>query len=416
MATTNSDPVPTCVVWDDSLLAYRFNETHPMDPVRLDLTHDLAQQLGVFNAPNISVISPPVATDEQLASVHDPHYVAQVREASMFCGAEHDAQERQEATKRHEAVGLGTEDCPVFEDLHSSSARIAGGTLRAAEALLEGQAKHAVNFSGGMHHAHRDKASGFCIYNDAAVGIQRMLDQGVERVAYVDLDAHHGDGVQGIFWDDPRVLTISIHETGIALFPGTGFANEIGGSGAAEGSAVNLAVPPRSSDAAYLRSVHAVVPQLLEQFSPQVLVTQHGCDGHRRDPLADMTLSVDGQRQLVLDAADWAEDYAGNTWLALGGGGYSPFDVVPRIWTHLVAISSGHPLKVDTEVPLAWRSRVAELAGADVEEIPATMHDAVDVWWRSWEVGYDPADPTDQSIMATRKGIFPLYGLDPWFD
>ncbi|WFP17962.1 acetoin utilization protein AcuC [Citricoccus muralis] len=410
MQPTNMEPVPTAVMWDESLLRYRFSDTHPMAPVRLELTHALAGHLGVLDAPTVTVLTPPMATDEQLSAVHDADYIQRVREASQL-----DADGEGLGAERLEEIGLGTDDCPVFSDLHSSSARIAGGSLAAAEALWSGDYQHVVNFAGGMHHAHREKASGFCIYNDAALAIQRMLDLGAERVAYVDLDAHHGDGVESIFWDDPRVLTVSLHETGVALFPGTGFANDIGGTGA-EGSAVNVALPAGSNDAAYLRAVHAVVPQLLRAFSPDVLVTQHGCDGHGRDPLADLQLSVDGQRQLMLDARDWAYDYAGDRWLALGGGGYSPFDVVPRAWTHLIAIAAGHPVARAEPLPDAWLALASQRSGMDLDELPETMHDAVDVWWRSWEVGFDPADPTDQSVMATRKAVFPLHGLDPWFD
>ena len=154
----------------------------------------------------------------------------------------------------------------------------------------------AVNFGGGMHHASRDRASGFCIYNDAALAVQRLLDGGVRRVAYVDVDAHHGDGTQSIFWDDPRVLTISLHESGLTLFPGTGFANEIGGPNA-QGSAVNVALPAGTGDAGWLRAFHAVVPQLIGAFEPEVIVSQHGCDSHRLDPLTHLNISVDGQRE-----------------------------------------------------------------------------------------------------------------------
>lgn len=265
MSTTSTPPAPTpaAVVWDSSLLRYRFSAEHPMAPLRLDLTHRLVEAFGLLDAPHVRIVEPPVATDEQLALVHDPEYVAAVRRAAATSSAEDGR------------FGLGTEDCPVFPDLHESAARIAGGSLVAAEAIWSGEVDRAVNFAGGMHHAARSSASGFCIYNDCAVAIQRLLDLGAERVAYVDVDAHHGDGTQSVFYDDPRVLTISLHETGISLFPGTGFANEIGGS-AAQGTAVNVALPPRTGDAGFLRAAHAVVPPLLEAFAPDVLVSQHG--------------------------------------------------------------------------------------------------------------------------------------------
>lgn len=305
-------------MWDDKFLSYRFSDTHPMNPVRLKLTHRLAKELGVLDRSKLAQVKPPLATDAQLATVHSVDYIAQVKAASRDA-ASGDASAIACIPRVYESVGLGTEDCPVFADLHESSARIAGGTLAAGQAVWTGEVDKAVNFAGGMHHAQRSAASGFCIYNDAALAIQWMLDNGAERVAYVDVDAHHGDGVEQLFWNDPRVMTISVHETGLLLFPGTGFAKDIGGP-QAEGTAINVAVPAATGDAGFLRAVHAVVPQLLRAFDPQLLVTQHGVDGHRHDPLADLNLSVDGQRQLMLDASDWADDFAGGKWLALGGG------------------------------------------------------------------------------------------------
>lgn len=385
-----------------------------MNPVRLKLTHRLAKALGVLDRERLAQLRPPLATDAQLATVHTVDYISQVKAASRDAGSG-DARLIEKVATAYESVGLGTEDCPVFADLHDASALLAGGSLMAAQAIWHGDVDKAVNFAGGMHHAQRNAASGFCIYNDAALAIQWMLDQGAERVAYVDVDAHHGDGVEQAFWNDPRVLTISIHETGLLLFPGTGFAKDIGGP-LAEGTAVNVAVPASVGDAGFIRAVHATVPQLLRSFKPEVLVTQHGADGHRHDPLADLNLSVDGQRQLMLDASDWADDFSNGKWLALGGGGYSPMKVVPRAWAHLVGIVAGTPISVNTEIPQSWRVLAAEELGLDVDDVVTSMSDDVDVWWRSWEVGYDPADPTDQSIMATRKAVFPLHGLDPWFD
>ena len=402
MTSTARDHLPSAVVWDEALLEYEFSRAHPMAPVRLDLTHRLSAALGLLDRPGVRIIRPEVASDALLASVHDPEYVRAVR--SVSAGEE----------PHRRDVGLGSEDNPVFPHLHEAAARIVGGSVAAAEAVFAGQVRHAVNFAGGMHHAGRGQASGFCIYNDCAAAIQRLLDLGAERVAYVDFDAHHGDGVEAMFWHDPRVLTISVHETGISLFPGTGFANEVGGPNA-QGSAVNVAVPPGTTDAGYLRAVHAVVPQLLRVFAPDVLVTQHGCDGHRDDPLTNLMMSVEGQRQLALDAADWAADFAHDRWLATGGGGYSPFSVVPRTWSHLVAVVTGEPVRREAPVPQEWRRYAAGVSGTE-DGIPRVMSDGVDVWWRSWEVGYDPSDAIDQTIMATRKSVFPFHGLDPWFD
>ncbi|TJY69867.1 acetoin utilization protein AcuC [Arthrobacter sp. CAU 1506] len=400
MSATPVPPVPTLAVWSDSLLAYNFGAHHPMSPIRLELTARLADEYAIFHRPNVTLAAAESAGDAELETVHDPAYVAAVKAVS------------DDPTAVDEARGLGTEDDPVFAGMHAASARIAGASLQSASAILDGSALHAVNFAGGMHHAARGKASGFCIYNDCALAIQRLLDGGVQRVAYVDVDAHHGDGVQSIFYDDPRVLTISLHETGTHLFPGTGFANESGGPEAL-GSSVNVALPPRSGDAAFLRAFHAVVPQLVRAFAPEVIVSQHGCDNHARDMLSSLRLSIDAQRQMMLDMADLAREVAGDRWIATGGGGYDVFNVVPRSWTHMLAIVSGRPIPLHSEVPQSWHEYVEVRYG---QQAPLYMGDDADLWWRSWEVGYDPNDSVDRTVMATRKEIFPYHGLDPWFD
>ncbi|KRE91653.1 MULTISPECIES: acetoin utilization protein AcuC [unclassified Arthrobacter] len=391
---------PTMVAWSPDMTAYNFGPGHPMAPERMDLTARLARSLGLFDLDHVDVAAPDVASDAELQSVHSPDYVAAVRRVSA------------DPSQPDESRGLGTEDDPAFAGMHEAAARLAGGSLLAATRVLEGSAVHAVNFGGGMHHAARGRASGFCIYNDAAVAVQKLLDGGLRKVAYIDVDAHHGDGTQNIFWDDPRVLTLSLHETGLTLFPGTGFANEIGGP-AAEGTAVNVALPAGTGDAGWLRAFYAVVPQLVGAFEPEVIVSQHGCDSHRSDPLTHLNLSVDGQREAANAVGHLAERYCGGRWIATGGGGYNVLDVVPRAWTHLVAIAAGRPVPLRTPVPGDWRQYVAEKFGRDA---PALMGDDVELWWRSWEVGFDPNDAVDRSVMATRKAVFPLHGLDPWFD
>ncbi|MCX6498862.1 MAG: acetoin utilization protein AcuC [Arthrobacter sp.] len=396
--------LPTTVVWDPAMTAYNFGHNHPMAPERMELTARLARSLGLLDLEHITVAAPLVASDEELATVHSPEYVAAVRRVS----ADPDTPELDR--------GLGTEDDPAFEGMHEASARLAGGSLLAAAAVLNGSAVRAVNFGGGMHHASRERASGFCIYNDAALAIQRLLDGGVQRVVYVDIDAHHGDGTQSIFWDDPRVLTISLHESGLTLFPGTGFANEIGGP-KAQGSAVNVALPAGTGDAGWLRAFHAVVPQLVGAFEPEVIVSQHGCDSHRLDPLTHLNISVDGQREAATAINNLAARYCEDRWIATGGGGYNVITVVPRSWSHLIAIAAGRPVPLRTAVPEDWRHYVREKYGAKYGvEPPTVMGDDVDIWWRSWEVGFDPNDEVDRTVMATRKEVFPLYGLDPWFD
>ena len=246
--------------------------------------------------------------------------------------------------------------------MHHASAHIVGASVEAARRVWEGEALHAANITGGLHHAMPDRASGFCVYNDVAVAIRWLLAQGAQRVAYVDVDVHHGDGVEQVFYDDPRVLTISLHETGQMLFPGTGFPQDVGGPGA-EGSAVNVALPPGTSDAGWLRAFHAVVPPLLREFAPQVLVTQHGCDSHLEDPLAHLMLSVDGQRASYLALHELAHELCEGRWVVTGGGGYAVVDVVPRAWSHLLAIVAGSPVDPQSPVPPGWRAAVQERLG-----------------------------------------------------
>jgi acetoin utilization protein AcuC len=387
------------VVWDSDFTRYDFGPSHPMAPLRLDLTARLCEALGLFRAPGVRVVSARPADDVLLTTVHDPEYVAAVRRAS--------AEPRDADVDR----GLGTEDDPAFVGMHEASARVVQGSVDVAEAVWSGETRHGVNFCGGLHHAMPDRASGFCVYNDAAVAIRRLLDLGARRVAYVDVDVHHGDGVQSIFWDDPRVLTISVHESGRVLFPGTGFADDVGGPHA-PGAAVNVALPPGTGDAAWLRAVHAVVPALVTSFEPDVLVTQHGCDSHFLDPLAHLAVSVDAQRAVQVSLHELAHGVADGRWVALGGGGYEIVDVVPRSWSHLVGVAAHAPVAADAQVPESWREHVVRLLGRPA---PAHMGDGRDTWYRSWEVGHDPDDPVDRAVMRTRRAVFPLHGLDPWF-
>lgn len=391
---------PTALFWSPQLLQYDFGSYHPMHPSRLEATWRLVREFGLDSRPGVAVQVPEAAQDDALGLAHTAEYIRAVRAVS-------DDPDREIA-----ACGLGTEDTPGYAGIHEASARLAGGTLQAAEALLDGSAVRAVNFSGGMHHAFADRASGFCVYNDCAVGIHRLLEGGLSRVLYLDVDGHHGDGTQSIFWDDPRVMTISLHETGAALFPGTGFATELGGP-QAEGTAVNIALPPMSDDAQWLRAYFAVVPQLIEQFRPEAIVSQHGCDSHFQDELTHLRVSVDAQREIMMDVARQADRWCEGRWIATGGGGYDCYDVVPRSWTHLVAVATGEPIGLARPVPQEWRDHVREAYGAEPHP---SMGDDVDLWWRSWEVGFDPDDPTDRVVMATRRAVFPLWGLDPWYD
>jgi acetoin utilization protein AcuC len=247
------------------------------------------------------------------------------------------------------------------------------------------------------------------VFNDAAVAIAWLLRQGYERIAYVDLDVHHGDGVQAAFYDDPRVLTVSVHQTPLTLFPGTGYPEETGDPDRALGSAVNLALPNGTDDAGWLRAFTAVVPSVVRAFRPQILVTQCGCDAHHEDPLADLGLTIDGQRTSYRAVHDLAHEVCDGKWIALGGGGYGVVRCVPRAWTHLIAEASGDRLRPDTEVPAGWRDDVRR-RGLRAEP-PETMTEGGYVGFARW----DPFTESrvDRAITRTRTAAFPYFGLDP---
>jgi acetoin utilization protein AcuC len=380
------------VVWDDSVLGYDLGGDHPLHPVRLDLTMRLARSLGVLDG--VEVLPPQPAADEDLERVHTPEYLTSVRSAPT--------------SGWDVGHGLGTDDNPIFDRMHEAAALIAGGSITAADQIVSGRVERAINIAGGLHHAMADHAAGFCVYNDCSVAIAWMLAQGVERIAYVDVDVHHGDGVQAAFYDDPRVLTVSLHQHPLTLWPGTGYPTEVGASGA-DGTSVNIPLPPGTQDSGWRRAMQAVVPSVLDTFRPQVLVTQCGADAHWEDPLADLSMSVDGQRETYRTLRDLATHYADGKWLALGGGGYSLFRVVPRAWTHLLATLLDRDLAPSTSIPADWMAHASLLAGNT--PLPTTMTDEHDPSFVAWAGVTD--SPVDTVIRDVRHAVFPLHGLDP---
>ena len=382
------------LVWDEALTKYDFGPGHPLAPVRVELTIALAREFGVLARPEVTVLTPAAAQMTELELVHDADYIDAVRQAGLDGRA-------------NGRYGLGTPDNPVFAGMHEASALVAGATLAAARAVWRGETGHAANIAGGLHHAMRRSASGFCVYNDPAIAIRWMLAEGAERIAYVDLDVHHGDGVQAAFYDDPRVLTISLHEHPATLFPGTGLASEIG-SGDGRGYAVNVALPAGTGDAGWLRALDAVVPPLLRAFAPEVLVSQHGCDSHRLDPLANLELSVDAQRRAQLMMHDLAHEITGGRWLLTGGGGYELVQVVPRSWTHLLAVASGEPIDPACRCRMPGGRWPLERTG---ETAPTRMTDGAPAEYIPVTAGMDPADRVDAAIMNTCRAVFARHGL-----
>lgn len=380
------------VVWDSSLLGYDLGGEHPLHPIRLELTVRLAAALGVLDG--VELLIPEQAGEQEIERIHQAGYVAAVKEAPMVGW--------------DVGHGLGTPDNPVFDRMHEASARVVGSSLLAAQQIASGAVNRAVSIAGGLHHAMADRAAGFCVYNDVAVAIAWLLDHGMERIAYLDVDVHHGDGVQAAFYDDPRVLTISLHQNPMTLFPGTGFPRELG-TGEAQGTSVNIALPPGTADPDWLRAFNAVVPSLLSAFAPQILVTQCGVDTHDEDPLAELSLSVDGHREIYRTMRELAEQHTAGRWLATGGGGYQLLRVVPRSWTHLLATMLDRDVTPEARLPTEWTDVVHRIA--PTAELPAAMTDGRSTSFEPWGGAAEVA--VDSAIRDTRRAVFPLHGLDP---
>jgi len=326
--THRGDAVFLC---SEAMWAQGHGAGHPLKPERLRRTFELLRAYRAFDVPGSRLVEPPPATREELALFHPPEYLDAV--AALSRGDEGVDPWR---------YNFGPGDNPVFPGMWEVEALKSGGAVEGARLLLAGQARTAFSFAGGFHHARPDRAYGFCVFNDAAVAIHWLLRQGL-RVAYVDVDVHHGDGVQEAFYDTDRVLTISLHESPQTLFPGTGYPDE-GGDGAGLGYSLNLPLAPGTTDEVYLWAFRRVVPPAVRRFAPDVLVTQLGVDTHFADPLAQLLLTTRGYVAVVEELRDLAGETRG--WLALGGGGYA-VEVVPRAWTLAYGVMSGQEFPDD---------------------------------------------------------------------
>jgi acetoin utilization protein AcuC len=324
---------PVSLVYGEALMKHHLSDSHPLQPIRVKLAVDLIRSTGLIE--HCHLLPPRPATVEELQLVHSPEYVELVRKLSD------PARRREVLPSQVEAAGFASADNPISDELHEGTALVVGASLVAAEAIQSGAARHAFSPSGGLHHAHRDRASGFCTYNDAAVACQWFKERG-HRVAYVDVDVHHGDGVEHIFESDPDVLTISLHESGHWLFPGTGFPQDAG-IGPGLGTVANLPFMPYTWDEPWLTGLGKVVPAMLRRFKPTVLVTQDGCDSHHLDPLAHLANTTRIWPRVGRMFHELAHELCEGRWLALGGGGYAIYEVVPRAWTLLFAEMVEHP-------------------------------------------------------------------------
>ena len=365
---------------------YDHGPGHPLRPQRVLLTWDLIRHLGMLDRPTVETLSCRIATDEEIGLVHTAEFIDATKRAGE--GQPGD----------WSRFGYGPGDNPIFPRMHEAGALVVGASLVAAQEVVEGRLDHAFNAAGGLHHAMPSRASGFCVYDDPAVAIAWLLRHGAERIAYVDVDVHHGDGPQAVFYTDPRVLTVSIHESGEYLFPGTGFVSERG-AGEAEGTKVNVPLPPGTGDQAWLEAFREVVPPLVRRWRPDVLVTQLGCDTHQTDPLAHLLLTTRAYRDAAAVLHELAHETAGGRWVATGGGGYQWARVVPRAWTIYFAEMAERDLP--DELPESWIEAAEREAGYDVPDrlsepaLPGS--------------GTDPA--VDRVIEACRAAIFPRHGL-----
>jgi acetoin utilization protein AcuC len=337
--------------------SYDFGPGHPLTPRRFGPGIDLLRTLGAEPG-----LAPEPAKDKDLRLCHTAAYLEAVKafSANPF------------GTDASSGIGEGGDD-PPFAGMHDAGAMVAGGSLRAMEAILGGDEEHAFHPGGGLHHAMADRASGFCIYNDPALAIARARRDGL-RVLYVDLDVHHGDGVQALHWDDPGVMTVSFHETGRYLFPGTGAVDELG-EGEAAGTAVNVPLEPGSGETVWLEAIRSLLPELAAAFGPDLIVSQHGCDSHAWDPLAHLrvTTTAMGMAARIID--ELAHRHTGGRWLATGGGGYDAYRVVPRAWS-LVWLAGAHR-DVPAQTDAGWRERWStEAARYGQAPLPETFHDA----------------------------------------
>ena len=373
-------PRKAAFVYDKVLAEHVLSETHPMKPVRLQYTYELLDAYGALDAPGASLVEPRQATEEELLSFHTLDYLRAVQSFS-----------RGETSISQARFNFGPGDNPVYDGIYEASAWYTGASMRAVEMLISGEVDAAFSISGGLHHAMPGYSYGFCVFNDPVIAIKALLAKGM-RVAYVDIDCHHGDGVQHAFYDTDEVLTISMHESGAFLFPGTGFAQETG-AGRGRSYAVNVPLYPYTTDEVYLWALGEVVSPLLQAFRPDVLVTQLGIDSHYRDPITHMALTVQGFAQAVAELAR-------NTnakWLALGGGGYD-LHAVARAWTLAYGVMSEQ--EFDNQIPEPYRSRYGVETLRDPDEVP--VQDSVKSDTRSF---------AEASVKAIHTLIFPAHGI-----
>ncbi|HXZ98014.1 MAG TPA: acetoin utilization protein AcuC, partial [Candidatus Acidoferrum sp.] len=331
-------------VYSDDFLKYDFGPSHPLTPIRLKLTYELSREKGLIDDQNITVLPPRVATEEEVGLFHVEEYISLVKQMSK---------------SGHGLLDLG--DTPAFKGVYEASAMTVGATLDAVDAVMKGQADHGMNISGGLHHAHEDRASGFCVFNDPAVAIAYLKKKHhLQRIMYFDMDAHHGDGVMYGFYADPGVLDVDLHEDGRYLFPGTGFTFETGEKGS-EGLKINIPMLPGTGDDPYLRAFREIVPKLVRGYKPEFIIVQCGADSHSDDMLAHLRLTTRTYEEIITTLHKLAHEVASGRIVAVGGGGYNPANVA-RCWT--VVAASLLEVQPTDDVPDEWKNSLRRSTGS----------------------------------------------------
>jgi len=374
-------------IFSEDQLKYKFNSHHPFNQLRLKVTLDLLRRLGAIN--NQQIVQPRYASDEELQLIHDSGYINAVK----LAGSD------QLSPEKAENFGLGTEDTPIFPGMHEASALLVGGTLTAVDYVMTGKAKHALNLGGGLHHGFKGKASGFCIYNDSSVAIKYLQEKYKVRVLYVDTDAHHGDGVQWSFYDDPDVCTLSIHETGRYLFPGTGNINERG-QGKGYGYSFNIPVDAFTEDESWLEAYRTSLSEVAAFFKPDVILTQNGADSHYLDPLTHLSSTMKIYQEIPKLAHSIAHQYCDGKWIAVGGGGYDIWRVVPRAWSLLWLEMTDNTCPLP-DIPEDWLKEWQKNAPVP---LPSSWDDPTDL--------YPPiprkAEITEKNAQTIEKALYPI--------
>ncbi len=374
-------------VFSEDLLNYKFSSHHPFNQFRLKLTVDLLTKIHALDS--LDIVPPRTASEEELALIHDRNYIEAVKKAGHG----------QLPQGIAENYGLGTEDTPIFSNMHEASSLLVGGTLTAVDEVMTGKALHALHLGGGLHHGFRGKASGFCIYNDSSVAIKYLQDKYNARVLYVDTDAHHGDGVQWSFYDDPNVCTLSIHETGRYLFPGTGNINERG-QGLGYGYSFNIPVDAFTEDESWLDAYTQAIKEVAEFFKPDVILTQNGADSHYFDPLTHLSATMKIYWEIPKLAHEIAHQYCGGKWIAVGGGGYDIWRVVPRAWSLIwLEMTENHIGK--GSLPSEWLERWQKDSPV---QLPLAWDDPDNL--------YPPiprkAEITEKNVNTLEKALYPI--------